>query len=537
MCETTAGLRSGLLRSLLVVAVLSVAPAATAAEPPAQEPAGQPEEAPAEEPEEPPDGEPPTTAPLADLVRRVPGLREVPTRVAPPEEAEAEALPGEPGGPPGPLALDLERAVELALERNPGLRAVEERIDEVTAGVEEARADAFPQLALTSGWSRSRNPAFLNNPDFEEIVEQFPGGDFEPSEQELYSVAAEVTQPLYTFGKIEAAVELARLAGGVAEAQIEAARLETALAAAEAYYELVAAERAVEAVEAQQRARREALEVVEARYEIGEATRLELLRARSSLAELGPELAGRRGDAEVAESRLRVTLGLAPGTELDPREASGPELAAPPGLSALVARARSQRPELVDLALQRDTLEKRQEIVQAEGKPQIELTGSYGREVRLPENVTDPLFADWLVAVGMRWELFDGGRRRGEVARLESERQQLGWELRDLESRIALDIETALARYRAARARLESARLSAETAREASRVAAETYREGVTLQADLLDAQQREVEAEIQRIDAAARARIEAFRLARAVGEYPTGTGWAATPPDEPESP
>lgn len=474
------------------------------------------------------------------LLLRIPGLRDVPTRVPPPEETE---LPPLDVGTEGSLVLDLHRAVELALARNPTLRAVEERIDEVAAGVEEARADAFPQLALTASWSRSRNPAFLNNPDFEDIVEQFPGGDFEPSEQELYSVATEVSQPLYTFGKIRAAVELARLAGGVVEAQIEAARLETALAAAEAYYELVAAEWALGAVESQEEARREALEVVEARYEIGEATRLELLRSRSSLAELGPEIATRRGDVEVAASRLRVSLGLPPGmgvaTEATGRTAgeghdgAGPEpgdapkevfpepLSEPDSLTRLLDRARAGRPELADLALQRESLEKQQEVIGAEAKPQIDFTGYYGRQVRLPEDVTDPLFADWLVSVGLRWELFDGGRRKGEVALLESRHQQLGWELRDLESRIVLQIETALARYRAALARLDSAAVAAETAREAARVAAETYREGVSLQADLLDAQQREVEAEIQLIDAATRARIEAARLARAVGEYP----------------
>lgn len=465
-----------------------------------------------------------TAAPPAPL-DRVPGLRDVPTQVPPPEETE---LPPLPVDAEGRLALDLGRAVELALARNPALRAVEEQIDQVAAGIEEARADALPQLALTGSWSRSRNPAFLNNPDFEEIVEQFPGGGFEPSEQELWSVAAEVSQSLFTFGKIRAAVELARLAGGVVEAQIEAARLETALAAAEAYYDLVAAEWAVAVVESQEGVRREALEVVEARYEIGEATRLEQLRSLSSVAELAPEIASRVGDREVAASRLRVTLGLPPGTEIVTEATGAPVvppttagLPDPPGLSALLERARAERPELADLALQREALEKRQEILRAEGKPQIDFNGYYGRQVRLPEDVTDALFADWLVAVGLRWELFDGGRRKGEIAGLESQSQQLAWELRDLENRIVLDIETALARYRAALARLEAAGVAAETAREAARVAAETYREGVSLQADLLDAQQREIEAEILLIDAATQARVEAARLARAVGDYP----------------
>jgi outer membrane protein TolC len=456
------------------------------------------------------------------LLERVPGLRDVPASVAAPDEAEPAPLP------PGPLALDVERAVALALERNPALQAVVEQIDEVAGGIEEARADALPQIALTGSWSRSRNPAFLNNPDFADIVDQFPGGNFEPSEQELYSVRTEVSQTLFTFGKIRAAVELARLVGGVVEAQVETARLETALMAAEAYYQLLAARRAVAAIEAQESARQEALDVVEARYEIGEATRLERLRSRSSLADVAPELASRRGDVEVAASRLRLVLGLPPGAELAPEEIESVEAPEALGLGALLARARVQRPELVDLALQRETLEKRQDVIRAEAKPQIDFDGYYGRQVRLPEDATDPLFSDWLVSVGLRWELFDGGRRKGEVAQLESQRQQLGWQLRDLESRIVLDIETALARYRAAAASLAAARTAAEAAREASRVAAETYREGVSLQADLLDAQQREVAAEIRLISDAASTLIEAARLSRAIGEYPTDPTWRA---------
>lgn len=460
-------------------------------------------------------------APASDapfLIQRVPGLRDVPTRVVPPEAWQPEEIPD------GVLEVDLERAVALALERNPALKAAEEQIDEVIGGVEEARAEAFPQLAVVGAWTRSRSPAFLNNPDFEDIVRQFPGGDFQPSEQELWTGHVEVSQPLYTFGKIKAAIRLAELAGGVIDAQVEAARLETALAAAEAFYGMLAAEQAVAVVEAQQRARQEALEVVEARFEIGDATRLELLRSRSSLAELGPELASRRGNVDVATARLRVTLGLPAGTRLVPRPA-GEDPAAPADLSTLVERALDQRPELADLATQREALKKQQEVNRTDGLPQIDLNGYYGRQVRLTENFTDPLFADWSVTVGMRWELFDGGRRKGQIAQLESQRQQLGWQLRDLEDQILLEIESARASYVAALEQLAAAEIAAETAREAARVADETYREGVTLQADLLDAQQDEIRAEIERIDAIYSARTEAARLARAVGEYPRETG------------
>ncbi|MGB5892342.1 MAG: TolC family protein, partial [Thermoanaerobaculia bacterium] len=90
------------------------------------------------------------------------------------------ALPGRSVGE----VLELDQVVALALERNPGLQAVEERRDEVQAGVQEAWADAYPQLAFRSSWGRSRNPSLLNSPDFEEIIEQFP--DFSPAVQDLY---------------------------------------------------------------------------------------------------------------------------------------------------------------------------------------------------------------------------------------------------------------------------------------------------------------------------------------------------------------
>jgi outer membrane protein TolC len=496
----------------------------------------------------------------------LPWWGELPERVPAPDTVFAE--PFEDGAV---VEVDLDAAIAGALARNPALKAIEEQIDEVTGGIDEARADALPQLALVASYSQSRNPSFLNSPDFESILEQFPGGSFEPSIQKLWSVAAEVNQPIYTFGKLGSANELARLAGSVVSAQIQAARLETALLAAEAYYDVLAARRALGVIEAQDRARRASLRVTRDRYDIGEATRLELLRAQSQLDELGPTIAALGGDVTVAESRLRQVMGLPPGVDLEvvgapqvaalvptvpaPGEApaiegeretetemeevptdsaeviealrqsalrSSPGFATPPPLPQLLELARRQRPEVDDLLTQQEALRLQQEIVAAEGRPQIEFNGRYGRQVREIENVSDPLYADWAVSIGMRWEFFDGGRRRGQIAQLESQRQQRAWELRDLENQIVLQIETALAGYRAAVARESSARTSAETAREATRVAQESFNEGVVLQSDVLDAQEREIEAEIQLVDAIYQAYTERARLARAVGLSPS---------------
>jgi outer membrane protein len=455
-----------------------------------------------------------------------------------PVAAAQEAAPAVPAAQEAvPAAIDLEAAVRLALANNPALRAVRAKRDELQGGVVEVRADAYPQLALTSSWARSRSPAFLNSPDFEDILAQFPGGDFRPAEQTLYSAGVEVSQPLFTFGKIRSALDLARLLVESTDEEIRTAMLDAGAEAAVAYFELLTRRESLAAVETQERARREDLAVVEARYEIGEATRLELLRAQSALLDVRPRVAAAKGDVAVATGRLRRALGFGPATPLavSPPAAAAAgerrELPPPPPLDRLLATAAARRPELAQLALQRQALARQQQVTRAEGKPQIDFNGFFGRQVRLVENLDDPLYDNWSMSIGVRWEFFDGGRRRGQVAQLESQRDQLAFQLADAVNGVLVEIEEERTGYLTAAERYDAARLAAETAREATRVARESYEEGVVLQVDWLDAQQREIEADLVEIDAYYQAMTNAARLSRAIGALPT-EGWPLVAPE-----
>jgi outer membrane protein TolC len=409
--------------------------------------------------------------------------------------------------------MTLEELTQRAFEHNPGLAAIEELRVEVEGGVEEARADAYPQLEAFSGWNRSRNPSLLNSPDFAEFV----GEGFRPQEQEIYDLGVELTQTLYSGGKISAAVDLAEVLAQMAEANIETARLDLANRVAQAYFNLLGSKDAVAAIELQETARRQNLETVENRLELGEATRLEQLRAQAALAEVRPLLEQRRGDIEVLEAQIKALLGL---PREEPLRVAGfdRELPAPPSLVGLLDWAWERRPELEDLGLQVESLGFQRTIKAADGRPQIDLEGRYGHQSRLVENIDDSLFADWSVNLGVRWSFFDGGRRRGQLVQLESQERQLALQILDLERSIEVEVEEGLTSYRAARAGWEASRFSAEAAREARRVAAESYTEGVALQGDLLDAQDQEGRAELAEIEAYHRALSASARLARAVG-------------------
>jgi HAE1 family hydrophobic/amphiphilic exporter-1 len=424
--------------------------------------------------------------------------------------------------------LDLAATVDRALRRNPGLLAVEELRSEVAGGIREARADAFPQITIVSSWSQSRSPAILNSPDFEEIIQQFPGGAFDPATQELYRTVVEIGQPVWTFGKVGAAIDLARIVGEAADAQIETARLDTASDSAAAYFQVLSSREGLATIEAETEYRQRDLDRIEDLLEIGEATELERLRARSARAEVEPEIARRHGLVEVAETRLRQILDLAPDEPLELAGAEN-ELAEPPTLDRLIIVALESRPELRDLDQQLAIYDKRKRITRADGLPQVDLNGSWGREVLDPDRFSNGLYDAWAVSLEMRWELFDGGRRKGQIAQLESQRQQLALRRAELQSLIRLENRQALSDYATARARAAAAEIAASTAGEAVRVARESYEQGVATQTDLLDAQSRAISAEVLAVEAFYDALVQAALLTRAAGLLPTAS-WDSLP-------
>ena len=443
--------------------------------------------------------------------------------------AALAALVAVAAAPGAAIELDLARAVETALANNPALAAVEETRRQVEGGIVEARADAFPQISLGGSWGQSRNPSLLNSPDFEDVLELFPEG-FEPGTQELSRAAITVSQTIWSFGKVRAAVDLAETVAQAADAQITTARLDTALAVAEAYFRVLATREGLATIEADREFRRRDLERVRDLLEIGEATELERLRAEAAAAEVEPEVARRQGQVRVAENALRNLLALAPEEPLalEPAPTALPD---PPPAGRLVELALAERPELADLAFQIAAREKQMKVTSADGLPQLDFNGSWGREVREIGNFSDPLYSSWAFGVNLNWSLFDGGRRRGQVAQIESQRTQTRLRLDDLRAGVRLEVDRALSDYLTARARSAAAGLSAGAAREALRVARENYEQGVATQTDLLDAQSRSTLSDAIAIESHYEALIQASRLARAVGR-PATAPWRAIAED-----
>jgi outer membrane protein TolC len=262
---------------------------------------------------------------------------------------------------------------------------------------------------------------------------------------------------------------------------------------------------------------------------------LELLQAKAALAELKPAVDAARGAVRVALINLRAVLDLPDDRVVDVEELAEPLPALPTYENALQF-ALETRPEFTDLDLRVDALDKQKKITRADGYPQLNLNGFYGHTARETGNLDDTLYADWFLGIGLSWQFFDGGRRKAQVAQFDSQQDQLEWQIEALFNQVKQEVESALTDYQAALSRLEAAEISAQAAREANRVAQENYAEGVALQTDLLTAQEREISAEVVRVQSYYSARISAARMARAVG-LQADVAWRFRGEDEGDAP
>ena len=421
---------------------------------------------------------------------------------------------------PSPLNFTLQEAIDKALIRNVQHQAVVEKRAEVKGGILEARSAAFPQVTLKSSYSELRSPSMLNSKDFEEFIEQFPEGSFEPQVQPLHTLTVEVNQALFTWGRVKSAIELADIVGQQAEHSIRSSELDIAHKTASAYFLCQTTEEAYQVEKTEKAALEEALKLVQARNELGMATRLDYLRAKSALAEVEPSILQRESDAILAKRNLLQILNLPQTTKIQLAAVDLP-FQEPPSLGNLVTASLMKRPDLKEIVTQQDSLNKQKKIQNTIGLPNLEFNGNYGREALYLDNLGGPRYNSWRASIDFSWTLFDGFRKKGVVAQLKSQINQSHLQELGLRNQIRYEVEQALLLYKTGLRKLEVSLLHLEVAQEALEVAEANYREGIALQTEWIDAQQTARKARLDQILAQLNAKLSLTQLARTIGSMP----------------
>jgi outer membrane protein TolC len=390
-------------------------------------------------------------------------------------------------------------AVARALERNPAVRRSLADYEGLNGRVQQARADALPEVNLLGSFLRYQDPSFLNSPNIAEFPPELLAA-FRPLASNLWDGSVSVRQTLWSFS-LGKAIRAASYARHMGREGVERARQDVALRAIVAYNAyLVAIERAKVADEMVVQRERH-LELAKNRRAAGVATDLEVLRFDVDLANARTELLRLRGAVDLARGDLNAVMVAPTDAPIEPTDSL--EFMDLPADQPTVAQgARENRAELKAMAWSEKIYDEAIGIFQADSRPRLDLSATFGWSVRETRNFFEPNYKKWNLALTLKVPLFDGWRTAGRVAQARADRARIGQDKLELQTMIDLEAKQAVDRLRVARSVLQSAELNVSQARRALEMTEANYRLGAGTTLDVLDAQAALTQARMSRVEA-----------------------------------
>lgn len=415
--------------------------------------------------------------------------------------------------------LTLKGAVELALQHNPALDASSAARDAASAGIAAARSGMLPKVNYSESWERSNNPVFV----FSSLLtqRQFTQDNFalpalnRPGFLNNFQSLVTVDQPIFDAGKTSRAVKVAQLTHNTSAEALRGMRMSVIAQVARSYYAaLLGAEQLRVTSQALKSAEAD-LERAEARRAAGMATDADVLSIRVHVAKVREEQIQRSADLAVARAALNEAMGL----QLDTAHELTTPLAALPistqSLADLEHTSMDERPEVRQAQLARDMAGTRLADARGSYLPEVVARGAFEADRQQFYNKGG---ANWLLSIGLRWNLFNGFADKARIAANTATQRQADAEQTRVKTAVQLQVRQAWAALQAAQQRIDTARAAAEEAQESLRISQNRYAAGLATVTDLLHTETALLETQMRQIAAVHDQRVAATLLDFAAG-------------------
>ena len=398
----------------------------------------------------------------------------------PPAEAPQAAMP-----------LALADALSRARQENPLLRAAKARVDERRGLITTTRADALPQITLVGDFTRTRDVSMLNS-SFAEFAPKIGiPVDSLVGTRGVYTSQATLVQPLFYWGKLGTAVDIALMGEKEAALAFTTSELDVLHGVAKAYLAVLSAQAELDVVDSRRQTAVRFVADVNAKLEAQSATELDRLRAESELLAVIPEALQAEAQVKRATEVLAGQLGLDPKDPLALADMGRPAPgSAPEG---------TERSELAQLRQQEAMFRANEKIIASDLRPKFDLTASYGYQAAKSDNLFHEPYDTWRVSVTMKFPIFDGLRSSGKQAQNRAQLEQVRQLRTDRERGIAVEQRSSERDLTTATALAEAAGKAHAAALEALRVSRESFDQGLITSLDLLQAERAERQAESRR--------------------------------------
>ena len=415
--------------------------------------------------------------------------------------------------------LSLKDAVRTALEKNQSIEASSDGQQAAESRIQEARGGFLPKVNYSESFTRSDNPVFvfsslLTQHQFSEqnfLLGPLNRPDFLNNFQSLVTA----DQTLFDAGQARHAVRSAGLTKDIVGEDHRLTQVQVIASVVRAYYDAVlsaeevkAADQAVHSVEAD-------LEHAQNVRSVGLSTDADVLSIRVHLAGVREQQIRRMADLDVARAALNDALGL----PLDVTHSLTTQLAPATSSAGLLGdyekSALADRPEARQAKLSISLAENQAANARSSFLPDVVLHGAFEAD---RQRFYDQGGANWLVSVGLRWNLFNGFSDRARIDETKSLLRRSEAQQQSTGSAIRLQVRRAYADLRSAEQRIDVAKASVAEAEESLRITQNRYQAGMNNVTDLLRTETAVLDARTRYLAAVHDQRIAATMLQMAAG-------------------
>jgi outer membrane protein TolC len=424
------------------------------------------------------------------------------------------ALPGWAQDP-----MSLKDAVHQALDKNKSVEASIAARKAAESRIAEARSGNLPKVNYSELWARSDNPVFvfsslLTQHQFEE--QNFQIGPLNRPDF-LNNFQSQVTadQTLFDAGQTKHAVRSAELTKDMTSEDGRRTQMEVIAGVIRSYYDALLGAEQFNVTSQAMRSAQADLERAQAVRSAGMSTDVDVLSIRVHLASVREQQIRRAADLDVARAALNDALGLPLDAAHTLTTALTP-LKLPESLLAHYERnALSERPEARQVKLATSLAENQAATARSSLLPQVGVHAAFEAD---RQRFYDRGGANWLVSIGLRWNLFNGFSDKARIEESKFALRQSEAEQERADSAIRLQVRRAYADLRAADQRIEVAKASVAEAEESLRITQNRYETGLSNVTDLLRTETAVLEARTRHLAAIHDQRIAASTLELAAG-------------------
>ncbi len=383
------------------------------------------------------------------------------------------------------LVLTLEDSVRLALAQNPFHQASQQKVQAARSLVNEAAAGFFPTLNGQGLYTLDEKLFVLEFPSF---IPGQPAQRISVDFTKDYQFSLSFALPLFTGGRLVSGFKQARYNLDAAQEAVKQSRQDTIFNVKKAFYGYLLATKFVAVSEEAVALADKHYANVKNLYDVGMASKFDLLRSEVQVANLKPQLIRARNGLRASELGLKTLLGLDLARSVEIRgelTAQAVECDA----AASEAQALAARPELAQLQFQSRMAGEMVKMARASALPILAIGGNYNfwaDQFSFRRGTWQSYYSINLV---LTVPIFNGFSVQAQVGQSKALLKELEWNRKGLAEMVKYEVQEALLNFQQAKESLLSQEKNVEQAQESVRIAELNFSEGLATSLDVSSAQ------------------------------------------------